>query len=387
MKVYPTQQALGARVLAMISLAGMTGLAAATSFAGGCASGQTPTSPAVQVIGDSATQPPLEAALVTDLRDASVEGATDAGAAVDAEPLDPDMDPMHGHVDSQDELLALFEIRPLSAKQDRVILAEPFLRNAFNVGSARHANLGNRAIAQHRVSRAACLKGLQGVELQSEAQRAACRGQPNMVPVHLPGKAPFFCIDVFEFPNRACELPIVWMPPTYAKKVCELQGKRLCSQTEWQIACRGDPADGKDWKYAYGEKLDLEVCNTNKLPRQACDVRSVGRAYETCPTDTEPAGSFPRCRSRFGVYDQHGNVAEIMMRRDENNAVVSQLKGSAWFYRVVGREQGAPPSPAQKNIETYPDHCNFDPRWHVEPIDNAWHVNYHLGFRCCMNVP
>jgi hypothetical protein len=36
--------------------------------------------------------------------------------------------------------------------------------------------------------------------------------------------------------------------------------------------------------------------------------------------------------------------------------------------------------------ETYPDHCAHDPRWHVEPMATAWHVNYHLGFRCCKTV-
>jgi hypothetical protein len=35
---------------------------------------------------------------------------------------------------------------------------------------------------------------------------------------------------------------------------------------------------------------------------------------------------------------------------------------------------------------TYPDHCSYDPRWHVEPMRRAWHVNYHLGFRCCADV-
>jgi hypothetical protein len=41
----------------------------------------------------------------------------------------------------------------------------------------------------------------------------------------------------------------------------------------------------------------------------------------------------PRCRSRFGVFDQHGNVAEIMTRLEPaDGEVKSQLKGSALFY-------------------------------------------------------
>jgi hypothetical protein len=34
----------------------------------------------------------------------------------------------------------------------------------------------------------------------------------------------------------------------------------------------------------------------------------------------------------------------------------------------------------------YKDHCRFDPRWHVDPINASWHANYHLGARCCRDV-
>jgi hypothetical protein len=34
----------------------------------------------------------------------------------------------------------------------------------------------------------------------------------------------------------------------------------------------------------------------------------------------------------------------------------------------------------------YPDQCNFDPRWHVEKLEESTHMNYHLGFRCCKTV-
>jgi hypothetical protein len=87
------------------------------------------------------------------------------------------------------------------------------------------------------------------------------------------------------------------------------------------------------------------------------------------------------------VFDQHGNVAEVMMRR-EGDKVYTQLKGSAWFYNELAREPGQPvPETTTNKTGAYPDHCNFDPRWHVEPLDTAGHVNYHLGFRCCKSIP
>lgn len=263
-----------------------------------------------------------------------------------------------------------------------------FLERTFGVDGPNRMNQGNKAIARHLISREKCLEGLRtnNVVIQTPEQRAKCGGRENMVPVWSKGKDPSYCIDVFEFPNKACELPMVWTPPPAAKKVCELQGKRLCSDLEWNLACRGDPDGGPDQRYAYGDKLDLDICNTRLAHRTACDPRGPATAWGTCSTDTEPSGAFPRCRSRFGVFDQHGNIAEVMTRK-EGNQTVTQLKGSAWFYVELAKEPGQPALPTTMMKDAaYPDHCNFDPRWHVEPIDQAIHTNYHLGFRCCRSI-
>ncbi len=290
------------------------------------------------------------------------------------------------HKETQADLRALFSIRDLSEKEARVIQPEGFFQRVIGPEGPHRMNQGNKAIARHTISRETCLAGLEGTVLQTDEQRRIC-GAENMVPIWVSGKEAWFCIDIFEFPNKACELPWVWTAPAQAKRVCELQGKRLCAQTEWNIACRGDPQGGADRRYAYGDKLDLEACHTSLRHRQPCVAQTARTAWETCTTDTEPSGSFPKCRSRFGVYDQHGNVAEVMMRR-ENDVVYTQLKGSAWFYVELAREPGEPPLPATtERRNAYPDHCNFDPRWHVEKLETALHVNYHLGFRCCKSIP
>lgn len=305
---------------------------------------------------------------------------------VDAGPPPP-LDPMATHAETRDDLLSLFSIKPLTDDEKKRILPDQFLRGTFNTDGPHHMNQGNKAIASHKISKAECMKGLEGITLQTPEQRAKCGGAENMVPVWLKGKEPWFCIDVFEFPNKPCELPMVWTPPSQAKRVCELQGKRLCSDIEWNVACRGDPGGGADQRYAYGERVDLSVCNTKKGHIRQCIARDAKTAWQTCATETEPSGSFPKCRSRFGVFDQHGNVAEVMMRR-EGDKVVTQLKGSAWFYDELVKEPNEPTPASTPNKEgAYPDHCNFDPRWHVEPMESAFHVNYHLGFRCCKSIP
>jgi formylglycine-generating enzyme required for sulfatase activity len=248
-----------------------------------------------------------------------------------------------------------------------------------------HPNQGNAAVAHRSIGRRACLAGLEGVVLQTPEQRGRCGGAENMVPIYDKGDASSarFCIDVFEFPNQACELPIVWLTPIQAREVCAAQGKRLCDQGEWDLACRADPKGGPDTLYAYGNAQDFQVCNTNKsrLARAPCQLSSLDAMWLTCTTDTEPSGAFPKCRSRFGVYDQHGNVAEIMTRVDWDWHTYDQLKGSAFFYVDVAT---TPYHWTDRN--TYPDHCNFDPRWHMERIETASHFNYHLGFRCCKTI-
>jgi hypothetical protein len=311
-----------------------------------------------------ASSPPLEGA--KDLDASSLEASLDATL---------EDDPMSLHYEAPEALRALMgEARSV-----------PFpLAGPWRLGQ------GNRAISQHAIGRRACLEGLRDVVVQTPEQRALC-GSPNMVPVWARGSSAGtarFCIDVFEFPNAACELPFVFVTPFQAKRICEAQGKRLCGQDEWNLACRGDPDGGGDRLYAYGDDLDLAICNTNKSRvglRPPCDVSGNEKLWTTCGTNTEPSGAFPQCRSRFGVFDQHGNVAEIMTRVEAGDGgaeVKSQLKGSAFFYVDVAKKPNDPGGYWTR----YPDHCNFDPRWHVEPIETAGHMNYHLGFRCCKSV-
>jgi formylglycine-generating enzyme len=308
-----------------------------------------------------------------DPRDGVDRPADDLGHVDDSESA-PDDDPMALHHETPESLRALMG--------GAGSLALPVGGGPWQIGQ------GNRSVSQHAIGRPTCVERLRDVTLQTPEQLARC-GAVNMVPVWEQSgdfSSARFCIDVFEFPNLACELPFVFVTPFQAKAICEAQEKRLCAQEEWNVACRGDPAGGPDRLYAYGDQLDLGVCNTNKARASSgppCDVATNDRVWATCGTNTEPSGAFPLCRSRFGVYDQHGNVAEIMTRLEPaDGEVKSQLKGSAFFYVEVADEPNDPAGYWTK----YPDHCNFDPRWHVETLETAMHSNYHLGFRCCKTV-
>jgi len=344
----------------------------------GCST--APSEPAPRSSGTAAAStaaPPAVPSGSAEPAPAPVDAGIEAGGPAD--------DPMAFHFERQEDLLALFTIKRPPKRDSN---ADGFLLKSFGSTSAALINQGNKALAKHAISRARCLAGLQGITLQTEEQKAICGGFENMVPVWKRGakSKPKVCVDVFEFPNKPCELPLVWVAPVQAKVICELQGKRLCSQEEWTLACNADPEGGKPTKFAYGDEMDLDACNTNKPAATygpGCDARSASSAWKTCSTNTEPTGSYPRCRSRFGVFDQHGNVAEIMTRLDPDGHTYDQLKGSAFFYVDVARGPNERPP---KGRETYPDHCAYEPRWHVELMTEAWHNNYHLGFRCCKTV-
>jgi formylglycine-generating enzyme len=356
------------------ALAAALALAACTSSP----ADKTHAGPASSTSAASPPAPPDASAATTPQPGDAVDAGTEAGADGGA-----DDDPMALHHETKEELLALFSIKRPPRRDSN---ADGFLAKSFGPGSASRINQGNKALARHAIGKARCMAGLAGVTIQTDEQRATCGGFENMVPIWKRGKKPKACIDVFEFPDKPCELPMVWVAPVQAKVLCELEGKRLCSQEEWTLACNGDPEGGKPSKFAYGDEMDLDVCNTDKPAATfgpGCVPDSASSAWKTCATNTEPSGSYPRCRSRFGVFDQHGNVAEIMARLDPDGHWYSQLKGSAFFYVDVARKPDERPPEGR---ETYPDHCAYDPRWHVEPMNEAWHVNYHLGFRCCKSV-
>ncbi|MFI5301807.1 MAG: SUMF1/EgtB/PvdO family nonheme iron enzyme [Polyangiales bacterium] len=286
-------------------------------------------------------------------------------AALAASSLEDTSEPSPQSMIDDDALIALI---PLKSRD------EASLKLARDILGPRtmHVNQGNPAIAKHDITRAQCLAALKGVTLQTPDQKAICKGD-NEVPIYTDGdphhaKA---CMDVFEYPNKECVRPFVYAYAKTANQLCQLAGKRLCKQEEWVAACEADPSGGAPRKYSYGDDLDLKICDTGKKWPQptgpACQPD--GDVWSTCATLSEPAGSFPQCKSRLGVYDMQGNVAELMTRAQDKVTYV-QFKGSAFFY----------------DGKMYPDTCRDDPRWHADPVDQSWHTNYHLGFRCCRDV-
>jgi formylglycine-generating enzyme required for sulfatase activity len=97
-----------------------------------------------------------------------------------------------------------------------------------------------------------------------------------------------YCIDVYEYPGGNT-IPRTNVSFADATRICSARGERLCSEGEWERACRGKGGAS----YPYGQAFDGARCNT----------KGAGAALS-------PAGTFQSCKSAVGAYDMSGNVAE-----------------------------------------------------------------------------
>lgn len=97
-----------------------------------------------------------------------------------------------------------------------------------------------------------------------------------------------FFIDRFAYPNEEGAIPTTGVDQAEAARSCERQGKRLCTELEWERACKGPG----NTTYEYGDLYRPELCATGSGTRLA------------------PSGYRIGCVSKFGVRDMHGSVWE-----------------------------------------------------------------------------
>src|SRR5262249_10939164 len=102
---------------------------------------------------------------------------------------------------------------------------------------------GNPAVTRHPMTRRECRQRRADAGLGGPQTQAPCAGK-NMVPLYdadvgETAKDAKVCIDQFEFPNIACEYPVVYASAREAALLCEAAGKRICDAHEWEGACAG----------------------------------------------------------------------------------------------------------------------------------------------------
>jgi hypothetical protein len=170
-----------------------------------------------------------------------------------------------------------------------------------------------------------------------------------------------FCIDEFEYPNQPGAKPMVWVNYQQAVAFCASVNKRLCSGSEWELACEGPD----HLPYATGYRRDPTRCNYDRPNISADHAALANPSLRNAEFDRidqrEPSGARPDCVSYYGVHDMTGNVDEWVTNEGgfmHKAPYRSGLKGGYWG-RVRNRCR-----------PTTTDH-------------NEWHSDYQVGFRCC----
>jgi hypothetical protein len=157
-------------------------------------------------------------------------------------------------------------------------------------------------------------------------EKVACLGKEE--PKH-------FCIDEYEWPNQKGAIPQVMVTWYESKRLCEEQGKRLCGDDEWTLACEGP----EHLPYTYGWKRDRTACNIDKpwiKPDDgALSVKDGGaeriEAEVARLSQRVPSGAVPGCKSPYGVMDMGGNVDEWAVNVTlHGKPFMSIFKGGHW---------------------------------------------------------
>jgi formylglycine-generating enzyme len=129
-----------------------------------------------------------------------------------------------------------------------------------------------------------------------------------------------FCVDRDEYTPPGESLPAGDISWTQSREICEREKKRLCMETEWELACEGEQM----LPYPTGLDRDPGACNYDK-PELTDPITGKLRDQR------EPSDKLARCVSPFGVRNMSGNMDEWVFRDRTGGEWRSALKGGWWM--------------------------------------------------------
>ena len=207
-----------------------------------------------------------------------------------------------------------------------------------------------------------------------------------------------FCIDRYEFPNKAGVRPMVMQNFYQAQMHCAARGKRMCTETEWTKACEGP----NNKPFPYGYTRDATICHGD----MAWDRPDKKKFLRRDPVEIErlwqgkKSGASPQCVSDYGAYDMPGNADELAASETYNRGPRSSFDnvttGGPWYKGV--RNQCRPKIYSHDESFAYyylswrccaePDGKETDPRapkqikrgWTFEKVErigkNSWNMPF-----------
>ena len=181
-------------------------------------------------------------------------------------------------------------------------------------------------------------------------------------------------IDVFEYPNRRGETPLLASSWFEAARLCAARGRRLCDPSEWVNACRGEEL-----------RSFSSVDDLSQLPalygRRFCNTEGSEVAGGESD-DLAVSGSFPNCFSSFGVYDMTGNAGEWL----QNINAFGERVGKFTQGNVV---TNFPCDGISSDFEPLPVDFDIDSQAAIDSLNLVLYQSYQNadnGFRCCRDA-
>ncbi|MCU0653836.1 MAG: SUMF1/EgtB/PvdO family nonheme iron enzyme [Polyangiaceae bacterium] len=171
-----------------------------------------------------------------------------------------------------------------------------------------------------------------------------------------------FCIDSFPWPGKVGVRPEVMNNFYQAMVKCAAVGKRMCTESEWTLACEGPEMK----PFPYGYKRDPTKCNGDQKwdGPQMKKVAQRNAAELTRLWKGVPNGAQPECVSDYGVPDLPGNTDDVVFN--------DSYKQGGLHAKFDSVHTGGPWYKGVRNA------C----RPKVYTHDEGFYY-YFLGFRCC----
>ena len=158
-------------------------------------------------------------------------------------------------------------------------------------------------------------------------------------------------------------VPQGYISQTQAAAACANAGKRLCTDTEWLLACKGSGGN----KYPYGNTFVAGNCNTTRATHPAVEYFGTSAAWiynsnnlnnpclDQLTNSLAKTGAYSNCVTANGLFDMSGNLHE-------------------WTADPTGTFRGGYYVDAVLNG----DGCNYATTAH-----DVSYSDFGTGFRCC----
>ena len=181
-------------------------------------------------------------------------------------------------------------------------------------------------------------------------------------------------IDIFEYPNRRGEIPLLASSWFEAAQLCAARGKRLCEALEWVSACRGEELRSYSSVDEPGQLPDF-------FGRRFCNTEG-SEVAEGNSLDLAVSGSFPNCFSSFGIYDMTGNAGEWLQNFNAFGDRIGKFaQGNV--------ETNFPCNGISTDFELLPADFDINSQAAIDSLDLVRYQPYQNdtnGFRCCRDA-